>query len=179
MKSVEIIGENMNNIWGALGINPKETFSGSIGLWENFKVWELTDAEFNNLCEITDEQFVRWSEKGAWWRYSEGSVLGEPDVLFRINRDFLMAWEKFDRSYLYEEWQTLSKREKRKYYDDEDYVELNCPHSYKDIITYLSEEVGVSTETNVCALVTDLAKYNKISLSELFIRFGGCDNENY
>jgi hypothetical protein len=176
---IEIIGENMKNIWIILGINPKETFSGSIGYWKNFKVWELTDAEFKSLCEITDEQFERWSEEGAWWRYAEGSVLGTPDVLFRINGDFLMAWEKLDRSDLYEKWSTLSRAEKKKYYDDEDYVELNRPHSYKDILTYLCDEVGVSTERNVCALVTDLAKYNNMSIAELFIRFGGDNNESY
>ena len=175
----EIIGENMKNIWIILGFDPKETFSGSIGGWKNFKVWELTDAQFNSLCEITEEQFERWSEEGAWWRHSEGSILGVPDFLFRINRDFLMAWEVLDRSDLYEEWKTLSKREKRRYYDDEDYAELNRPHSYKDIMTYLSDEVGVSTETNICALIADLAKYNKMSIAELFRRFGGNNNENH
>lgn len=78
---IEIIGENMDNIFIILGINPKETFSGSIGYWQSFKVWEVSEAEFKMLCDMTDEQFDRWAEDDAWWRQSNGSIMGSPVMI--------------------------------------------------------------------------------------------------
>lgn len=172
----EIIGENMNNIFIIQGINPKETFSGSIGYWPNFKVWEVNDAEFNSLCEITDEQFERWSEEGAWWRWSEGSIMGVPTYEFTINDEKIMAWYDDDRDKDLEEdfkEEVASGYEVDTEENLEKYITTWHPMEYKDLLEYLCEELGASTERNVCALATDLAKYNNITMAELFRKYGG------
>lgn len=170
----EIIEENMNNIFIIQGINPKETFSGSIGYWSDFKVWEVNDAEFNSLCEITDEQFERWSEEGAWWRWSEGSIMGTPCYDFTINEQSIVAWRDHHWEDKYrEDWESMSEEEKSEYKDIDDYCDIWMVTEYKDLLEYFCEELGASTERNVCALATDLAKYNNITMAELFRKYGG------
>ena len=44
---------------------------------------------------------------------------------------------------------------------------------YTDIIEYLSEEIGATSESNVCACTVDLATQNGISLSDLFKTYYG------
>ena len=54
-----------------------------------------------------------------------------------------------------------------------EYEEFWKPHKYDCLTDYLSEELGCSQPGNVCALVMDLARYNGMSMSELFSKFEG------
>jgi hypothetical protein len=175
----EIIGENLNNIFIIQGINPKETFSGSIGYWSNFKVWEVNDVEFESLCNITDEQFEKWFEEGAWWRYASGSIMGTPCYDFIINGQPIVAWrEHHSENRHQEDWNSMSEDEKSEYTDFNDYCDTWTTTEYKDILEYFCEELGASTERNVCALAADLAKYNNITIAELFRKYGGSYGNN-
>ena len=169
----------MSNIFIIFGIKPKETFSGSIGYWPNFKVWEVSEAEFKSLCKITDEQFDRWSEEDAWWRWSDGSIMGTPCYDFIINGHSIVAWRdyRWDDSYR-EDWEDMSDEERSEYKDFDEYCDRWSRVEYKDILEYFCEELGASTERNVCALATDLAKYNNMTLAELFERYGGSNENN-
>lgn len=174
----EIIGENMKNIFARLGIYPKETFSGSIGFWSDFKVWELDDAAFEKLYNITDEQFEKWSKNGTWWRYAIGSNLGIPTNYFKINKIEIKAWRGGYRDDLYKDYFMESEEERELYAGPDDYVAVNMPYEYKNLLEYFCEELGASTEKNVCALAVDLAKYNGLTLSGLFKIYGGDTNGN-
>ena len=172
----EIIGENMGNIFIALGINPKETCSDSIGHWPNFKVWELNDAEFDSLCGVTDEQFERWSEEGAWWRYAEGSNQGIPAHEFTINGEKIIAWYDDDRDQdiIEDFWYDVANGSETDADGNlEKYIECWHPTDYENLLEYFCEELGASTERNVCALAMDLAKYNHMTVAELFRKYGG------
>lgn len=170
----EIIGENMSNIFIALGINPKETFSGSIGYWSNFKIWELTDAEFAELRDLTDEQFERWSEEGAWWRSSEGSIMGVPDYNFVINGHHILAWYDYDRDedFANEFWLDVQHGDETDADGNlERYIADLHTTEYKTLLEYFCAELGASTERNVCALAVDLARYNNMTMAELFRKY--------
>ena len=43
---------------------------------------------------------------------------------------------------------------------------------YSNLSEYLCECVGVSLPKNVCACAMDLAKYNNMSMAELFEKYG-------
>ena len=176
---IEIMGENMSNIFIILGISPKETFNGSIGYWSNFKVWEVSEAEFKMLCDMTDEQFDRWSEEDTWWRQSNGSIMGTPCYDFIINGQSIVAWrDHYWEDKYREEWESLSDEEKYEYKDVGDYCDTWMTTEYRDILDYFCDELGASTERNVCALATDLAKYNNMTLAELFRKYGGSNEDN-
>lgn len=175
----EIIGENMNNIFIILGIDPRETFSGSIGYWSNFKVWEVDDFEYKSLCEITDEQFERWSEEGAWWRCAEGSNQGIPDTEFVVNNHPILAWRNMYKIHdLQAEWDELPSYERSEYKDFDDYCDVWLPKKHKNILNYMCDELSASTERNVCALAVDLAKYNNVTMAELFRKYGGTNGNS-
>ena len=172
----EIIGENMKNIFIIQGINPKETFSGSIGYWPNLKVWEVDDVEYESLCNMTDEQFERWSEEGAWWRCAKGSNMGVPTHEFTINGEKIVAWydDYIDKNLTEEFWYDVANGDETDADGNlERYIAEWHTTDYRDLLEYFCEELGASTERNVCALATDLAKYNNMTMAELFRKYGG------
>ena len=125
-----------------LNINPKEAWHGYGWSREadEMNVYELTEEEFKILCDEEDSENI-WQD--ACWRYSEGSVLGEPNKRFSVNKHWINGWSKED----------------------------SYTNKYKHLLEYLCDEVGISTEKNVTACVMDLAKYNGLSLAELFNKY--------
>jgi hypothetical protein len=174
----EIIGEHMMPVFERIGIFPKNTYRGSIGYWSNFEVWELTDNELQYLIKhagehISDKEWNEIAPKGAWWRYAEGSNQGTPNEEFIINDLPLLAWRSESQvDYLTLMWVELPYEERAEYKDFEDYLDVWLPKYYNNILEYFSEEIGASTEKNICALVTDIAKYNNMSIADVFKIYG-------
>lgn len=53
-------------------------------------------------------------------------------------------------------------------------------HKYVNLSEYLCDCIGASTGKNVCACVTDLAKYNDMTIAELFDKYEGYpEKESY
>lgn len=176
---IEIIGENLQTFMENMHINATLTYSGNIGYWEKFEVWEVDNNEFNRLCELTDEQFEQCASDDAWWRQSDGSVMGTPCYDFVINGNPIVAWTNEGRlDDLHDELEELSSEEKEEYKDVDDYCDTWMTTEYKDILDYFCDELGASTGRNVCALATDLAKYNNMTLAELFRKYGGSNENN-
>ena len=44
---------------------------------------------------------------------------------------------------------------------------------FQNLTEYLCDCVGASTEKNVCACAVDLAKYNGMTMAELFAKYEG------
>lgn len=132
---------------------------------EDYQVWELSDEDFSNICSVNDED---WDEDWGWWRHAAGSNLGTVDGVYVINGEKLMAWDGVERK----EWcngcgETECAR------TDEDKSECYNDRKYSDVLTYLCDEIGASTERNVCACTIDLARQNNMKLSELFKKYLG------
>lgn len=113
---------------------------------KDYGVCEVTDKEYTVLCDEPDNEVGAWEECG--WRYSEGSNQGDPNHLFVINGKELNAWKENE---------------------DDDYNQ----EEFCDLLEYLNCEIGCSQPSNVCALATDLARYNNMKLSELFQKYQG------
>lgn len=97
------------------------------------------------MCDMSEEEFVELAGESIWWRSAEGSNLGVPNTKFIVNGEELLGWNWRDK-----------KRMK-----------------YEDLSDYLCECVGASTEKNVCVCSPDLAKYNNITMAELFREYEG------
>lgn len=174
----EIIGENLRGIFKKLGMDAILTYSGKIGVWANFEVWKITEDVLEKISDISDEEWDALCKDlsvNAWWRYAEGSNMGKVNSIFTINGQKIVAWrnkyyvEDLFTKYYFE----LSEEEKKKYDDAEDYVNTWLARGYKGLMEYFGEELHVSNETNVCALATDLAEHNGMSVGELFAIYGG------
>lgn len=140
----EILGDNLKKFFDIVDNPPSEaeiTYAGN-----RYEVWEVSDELHKKMCDMSEEEFIELAGEDAWWRSSSGSVLGVPDTVFEINGSDLVVWD----SPIYE-----SKKGKK----------------YENLSDYLCNCVGVSQPRNVCACAMDLAKYNNMTMGELFQKY--------
>ena len=88
------------------------------------------------------------------------------DCAYVINGEKLMAWDGLQRKEWCRDCSDCAGTEKDK---DECFHD----HQYPDILIYLCDEIGASTERNVCACTIDLARQNNLTLAELFKKYLG------
>lgn len=174
----EIIGENLQPFFNRMRIKATKTYSGNIGYWPNFEVWEMSEEDYERICCMSEEQYEKVAAADSWWRGAEGSNMGTPTNYFRVNKIDLIAWCGGRRDDLYRDYFMESEEEQALYMGPDEYVSVNMPYEYRDLLEYFCEELGASTERNVCALAVDLAKYNNLTLSGLFKIYGGDTNGN-
>lgn len=169
----EFIGENMGVVFDKLDIPYMQGYSGNIGYWPNFGVYKVLEQHFQKLCDIPDDEWAKEFPE-SWWRYAEGSNMGTPNCEFVINGTKIDAWQnEWYVDDLVNEYHLLSPEEQLKYNSVEEYVDENYRYKYSNLLEYFCDELGASTEKNVCALATDLAKYNEMNLARLFKIYGG------
>lgn len=144
----EILGSRLvdsffSKLDGMYQCDYKQTYQGTM-----YNVYVVSDQLFDYMDNMSEEEFTTVTENDdSWWRYSEGSVLGDANKKLLINGKGIFAWES-----------PIGNR---------------THYRYKDLLTYLRDCLGVSTPKNVCACAKDLAKYNNMSLGELFSKYQG------
>lgn len=151
MKYVEILGHSLKRFFDTIDnpqIKAKITYAGN-----GYEVWTVEKELFDEMCNMTEKEFFELAGEEAWWRSSSGTVLEKPEAKAKVNGGFLICWDK--DYYLPDE------------YEEEPIKEFDC------LTEYLCECVGASTEKNVCACAMDLAKYNDMTMSELFKKYEG------
>lgn len=142
----EILGYNLKQFFDNTDPKYKEAeinFANS-----EYEVWEVSDELFKTMCDMNEEEFEKFAGDEAWWRSSEGTILGVPNCKFEVNERTLIGW-------------------------DSPIYDSKIGREYKNLTDYLCNCIGVSTERNVCACAVDLAKYNDITMAELFARYEG------
>ena len=128
---------------------------------EQYEVWEVSDDLFEDMCDMSEEEFVELAGEDAWWRSAEGSILGSPNSTAFINGQEVFAW--IDEK-MHDGWCDGCGCD-----DEEECKECKIEaRTYKSLSSYLCDEMGCSQPKNVCALSVDLARYNKMTLGELF-----------
>ena len=149
----EILGGELDLAFKELRINAIKTYEGDTHLDDKTQIWELNEEDFIKLCEIKEED---WSDEWGWWRSAEGSNMCNPLSRFNINNHYIKAWDGGAR---------LDELDQVGWYQD---------RKYNNLLEYLCDEIGASTERNICAVAVDLAKINNIKMSELFKKYQGC-----
>lgn len=123
------------------------------------QVWEMSDEDYEKMCNISDDE---WRSEFGWWRGADGSNMGNVHKRYNINGHYIIAWDGYNR----EEWE----REQKNLNPEDRWF---MPRKYNNLLQYFCNELGASTEKNVCALATDLAEQNGIKMSELFKKYQG------
>jgi len=150
----EILGGNLKRFFDTVDSkcnNADITYAG-----DRYEVWEVSDELFKQMCDMTEEKFVELAGEYAWWRSAEGSILDIPCVTMLVNGHVLKCWGK-----------------ERDYDGYSDYCGFGCESKYESLSDYLCNCVGASQPKNVCACAMDLAKYNSMSMGELFRKYEG------
>ena len=145
----EILGQDLEQFFNN-GVNGKRTYKGN---W--YEVWEVSDEVFNDMCDMSEEKFIELAGDDAWWRSAEGSVLGTPDTRIYIHGYEMLGWGY-----------------NKDFYDEDD-EEYESEMEFDTLTDYLCDVLGASQPRNVCALAVDLAKYNNITMGELFAKYEG------
>lgn len=164
----EILAENLQSLFDNTSLLGKKTYSGEL-----YEIWEVSDEDFQLMCEIYEEEFERLCPEGMW-RSAIGSNMGKPDVEYKINDNVILAWDGNIRSDFEYECKECSDRKNGICEGTEDdFNECFGAREYSGLLKYLCEELGVSQPRNVCALAVDLAKYNSMTMGELFTKYEG------
>lgn len=143
----EILGGNLKLFFDLMDKNCDAadiTYAGN-----RYEVWKVSDELFTKMCDMTEERFIELAGEDAWWRSSDGSNLWAEDVIeLEVNGKGMICWD----SPIYD-----SKKSQK----------------YESLSEYLCECIGVSQPKNVCACAMDLARFNDMTMGELFSRFEG------
>lgn len=144
----EILGNNLKIFFDK--VDPSYKNAEITYANDRYEVWNISGELFERMCNMTEEEFAKLSERdNAWWRSADGSNLSLHEKgEFTVNNKIMVGWKN-------KSWQDNDKE-----YD-------NCT-KYTDLSEYLCEHIGVSLPRNVVACAMDLAKYNNMSMAELF-----------
>ena len=147
---IEIIGGGgLANALESLGIQAKCTFKSKYNMTPYKQVWEIREQDFDILCNVPEDQ---WHEDWGWFRYSSGANLGPATEQYMIGGQKVLAWDGY------------------KHEIDEDGYDWR---EYSDLTEYLELELGASTESNVCSVVTEMAKQNDMTIAQLLQKYEG------
>ena len=149
---IEILGNNLKQFFDIVDNPPNDaeiTYAG-----ERYEVWEVSDELHKKMCNMSEEEFIELAGEDAWWRQSKGSNLGYPDEITIVNGNELICWGK------------------ERVYPSFDYIPKEMKQ-YENLSDYLCNCVGASQPRNVCACAMDLAKYNDMTMGELFEKYEG------
>lgn len=167
MKIELLAGNGIKAAFKELGIQATRTYKSPKDY--DYQVWEIEKSDLKKLENVTE-----WHNGWGWWRFAKGSNMGIPFDFFDVNGRELIAWPGARRDSLRDEWDEESMEEKEAYhYSFREYEKTQMPHSYDNLLEYCCNELGASTETNICALAVDLARHNGMSLADLFKTYLG------
>lgn len=147
----EILGAELDNTFIFFGINAKKTYELKNKHWdycEIYQVWELSDEDYEKLCNVDEKD---WKDFFGWWRSAEGSNLLSVNHRYNINNHYIKAWDG------------TSRQGEKDWFD----------RKYDNLLQYFCDEIGASTERNVCAVAVDLAQQNGMTMGELFRKYQG------
>lgn len=143
----EILGNNLEQFFNS-EIDGNRTYKGN-----RYEVWEISNEVFDAMCDMSEERFIELAGEDAWWRSAEGSNLGTPDTKVYVNGHEMLGWAG-------EPWDDE---------DEDDEFEIYT----SSLTNYMCDVIGASQPKNVCALAVDLARYNCITMGELFTKYEG------
>ena len=146
----EILGNNLKQLFFTLDNQDEEitvcTFKNN-----KYEVWEVPDKLFEDISNMSEEDFEKFAGKNAWWRYATGSVLCSLETgEITIHNQKMIGWV-------------------RKPWDDE----ISNNICFESLTEYLCYFIGASMPKNVVACVVDLAKFNNMKVSELMKKYEG------
>lgn len=172
MAVVEILGDKMHKVFKEHGIDYKKTYSKRCNPKKDYdphyEVYEISQNDMRKLDGIFE--MPDWS----WWRWCKGSNMGTPFEFFSINGKDIIAWAGTRREQLRDLWDDEPGEEKAAYhYSYREYENDIMPRKYDTLTEYMGEELGASTEKNVCALAVDLARANGMTVAKLFEVYEG------
>ena len=150
-----------------LGVDARQTYK--MGHEPYYEIWDINKKNLKVL-----EEAEEWGDTWGWWRYAKGSNLGTPASFFTVNGQFMIGWDGRSRDAIREDWNHMLDNEKAAYHNSfSEYEEEMKPREYENLLSYMCNEIGASTESNIIALAVDLARANGKTVAQLFKTYEG------
>lgn len=142
----ELLGNHLSHFFHNTNTRAKNTYKG-----KDYEVWEVSDNTFKEMCDMSEEFFIEWGGDDAWWDYSEGTNIKSPIGKAIVNGEWLRCWDDVIR------------------------IGINSYMKFESLTEYLYKHMcNLRPQSKyICAYVTDLAKYNNMSMGELFRKYEG------
>lgn len=167
-------------------ISLKNTHCVFSNAYSSYEVWELNDDDWEILTSYRDkydyfeegEEPLFWQDNWGWWRWTDGSnIESYPVRKIKINSKKIDGFFNKNKQNDYiserledfiERYGTIIDTVRVKLINQytKEYEKSFDNHSYATIVDYLSQEFGATTEKNVCAILTSLAKLNNKTLGD-------------
>lgn len=168
---IEILtGSGFDKAVRSLGLVATRTYERNIKspFDDYFEVWEILNADFDRLCNINEDN---WKKEWGWWRQASGSIMATPNKVYEINGYRIIAWDGIERDSFKLNYckDCIDRKEGTCEATQKDVDFCSGTRKYDNLFVYLECEIGVTAYRNICALATDLAKYNNMKLSELLM----------
>ena len=144
----EILGNNLEQFFFVLDYSKEY---GVVCTYKSnrYEVWLMDDEIFDMISDMSEERFVKLAGEDAWWRSSTGSVLYLLDKgEVSINNQKMIAW--------------IENTGEERISEDKEFDSLS---------EYLCCFVGASMPRNVVACAMDLAKFNNMTMGQLFSKY--------
>lgn len=130
-------------------------YEGTVKNLGKIEVWQLREEDLDILDRMSEAEFCELAGEDAWWRFAQGSNQGIPFGTFTINGKQIKGW--------------LARG----------LFGYKARCNYDSLMDYFNLHMEVSQPRNICALAVDLAKYNNMTISELFTKLQPIEvNEN-
>ena len=173
----EILGNHLMNFFAEMNMLNEGYKKDSMRTYKGrrYEVYSISDELFDAMCNMSEKKFIELAGEDAWWRSAEGSNQGIPNNKYIINGKEIVAWDSYKRCEYYNEYcrDCEDRMDEMCKASDEDIESCCGERKYDTLSYYLCDEIGASQPINVCALAVDLAKYNGITMGELFTKYEG------
>lgn len=168
---MEILGENLQPLFKNEKLKGKRTYCGN-----KYEVWEISSETYEILCDMLNSENDKYPNSA--WYYADGSNMGAPNAEYIIHKQPIKAWDGEARL----NWKDDECVECSDYLNgrcfaiDDDVLSCLGQRECYNLTDYFSYEIHVGLLKNICALAVDLAKYNNMTLGELFTKYEGSDD---
>ena len=143
----EILAKNLQPLFDNTSLTGKKTYSGEL-----YEIWDVSGEDFKSMCDMSDEEFEKLCPEGMW-RSADGSNMGFTNAKAIVNEKHIICWDK-------------------DYYLPDEYEDELC-NEFESLLEYFCDCLGASQPKNICALAVDLARYNNMTMGELFTKYEG------
>lgn len=173
----EILGNHLMNFFVEM-ILQNENYSKDLMRTykgNRYEVHSISDELFHAMCDMSEDKFVELAGEDAWWRSANGSNQSVPNNKYIINGEEIIAWDGYIRCEYYNDYCVgcEDRIDGMCEASDEDIESCCGERKYDTLSDYLCDEIGASQPKNICALAVDLAKYNGMTMGELFAKYEG------
>lgn len=178
---IEILGSNLEPLFKQSGLKAKCTYKQTT-TWKGYdtlyEVWEVDDETYKTMGDMSEEEFASYypnddEASDICWigpvpDNQRTTIMCSPDATYVIDGHKIRAWDGDGCLAYGQQFCENCPDRLAGECDGTHSIDLCDKREYDTVIEYIFRELGATTPNNVYVVTHDLAKYNGLTLGELF-----------